>query len=243
MSFSLKIFKEIREMKMRIDENLKFNENKLIKRNDKITIVVPTKNEEKYIWNLLKSLEKAKYLFQNLEVVVVDYNSSDKTVEIAKRNSAKIIESDRPGVGYATFVGIENAKGDIIIRCDADTILNPYALFIAVDKLRNYKIVNLGHIYYDAGFKENLMAFLFDKHWREPYHTTGHFIAFRKEITEEVNFNPELKYDDDWDFGYRAYKILGIQAFYYNYWICNFVSARRIKTTGFLRYMLGRRKR
>ncbi|MEM3896329.1 MAG: hypothetical protein QW763_03580 [Archaeoglobaceae archaeon] len=49
MSFSLKIFKEIREMKRRIAENLKFNENKLIKRNDKITIVVPTKNEEKYI--------------------------------------------------------------------------------------------------------------------------------------------------------------------------------------------------
>ena len=42
--------------------------------------------------------------------------------------NAKVVEVDKSGVGYVSYKGVLNAKGDIIIRTDADVIMTPSAI-------------------------------------------------------------------------------------------------------------------
>jgi len=91
----------------------------------------------------------------------------------------------------------------------------------------------------DSGFIDNFVAFFNDKYWRDIWKTTGHFIAFKEDIRDVVNFNPKLRIGEDFDFGWRAYKTFGAKAFHYNYRIAIPVSARRIKISGRTRYLLG----
>lgn len=209
-----------------------------------VSIIVPTRNEEKRLAMLLKALQRSWY--RNLEIIVADYNSEDRTREVAKMYGARVIDIDKPGVGYATYVATQYARGEILIRTDADTIIPPHIIPNTIKAFKDKKgllVYHVGHFYYNGDIIDNLMAFLYDKYWRRAWSTTGHFIAFKKEVLEKVNFNPKLKYDDDWDFGKRVYKVFGEHVFYFNRFDIVFTSARRIMKTGKLRYMLGYRIR
>lgn len=85
----------------------------------KVSVVIPARNEEKYIGKCLQSLleqeEKAD------EIIVVDNNSSDKTAEIAKSYGARVIKEKTQGITYARTLGFNSAKFEIIARVDADT--------------------------------------------------------------------------------------------------------------------------
>lgn len=63
----------------------------------KISIIVPTKNEERYLPGLLKSIKKQTV--QPYEIIVADAGSTDRTVEIAKKYGAKVIKGGIPQVG------------------------------------------------------------------------------------------------------------------------------------------------
>lgn len=93
----------------------------------KISIVIPAFNEEKYIENCLLSLLKSEQKTKiNYEVILVDNNSTDKTVEIAQKfkdgMNLKILKEEKQGRGVARARGFEEAKGEIILSADADTI-------------------------------------------------------------------------------------------------------------------------
>lgn len=209
-----------------------------------VSVIVPTRNEAHRLPKLLYSIKNQCY--QNIEIIVADYMSTDGTPQIGKSFGAKVLDVDRPGVGYATYLATNECKGEIIIRTDADTIFPRDIVHLVVKTLQSKGklLANVGHVYYDGGFIENVLAFYYDKYLRRPWNTTGHFIAFKREIIEKgVNFNPKLRYDDDWDFGYRVYQTFGPRVFHYNYYKCVLVSARRIHATGLLRYVLGFRRR
>ena len=86
-----------------------------------ISVVIPAFNEEKRIEACLKSI--ASQTYKPLEVIVVDNNSTDKTAKIAKSFGAQVIIEKQQGVTYARNRGFEIAKGEIIARTDADTIV------------------------------------------------------------------------------------------------------------------------
>lgn len=209
-----------------------------------VSVIVPTRNEAKKIPTLLASLRRSHY--RNIEVVVADYMSSDGTPRIAKALGARVIEVDKPGVGYASFLATNESRGDVIIRTDADAVFPPHIIDYAVKVLRSsseVQLVHIGHIYVDSGFVDNFVAFLYDKYWREVWKTTGHFIAFRRELRDIVNFNPRLRYNEDFDFGRRVYEKFGAKAIHYNYREAVLISARRIRISGRVKYLLGRVRR
>ena len=84
-----------------------------------ISIIIPTKNEEKYLPRLLQSLKNQTV--QPLEIIVADAKSEDLTVKIARDFGAKIVKGGRPAVGRNS--GAKIARGDIFMFIDADIVL------------------------------------------------------------------------------------------------------------------------
>jgi glycosyltransferase involved in cell wall biosynthesis len=82
-----------------------------------VTIVIPTKNEERHLPRLLKSIKEQSV--EPLEIILADANSADRTLEIAKEYGVKIVEGGSPSEGRNR--GAELATGDVIIFMDADT--------------------------------------------------------------------------------------------------------------------------
>lgn len=87
----------------------------------KVSVVIPTYNEEKFIRTCLESLmqqeEKAD------EIIVVDNNCTDRTVEIAKEYPVRVVREKVQGMTPARNRGYDEAKYEIIARTDADAIL------------------------------------------------------------------------------------------------------------------------
>jgi glycosyltransferase involved in cell wall biosynthesis len=88
-----------------------------------ISVVIPAYNEEDYIEDCLKSLMRQELMPD--EIIVVNNNSTDRTEEIIKKYPVILLREKKKGIIPARNRGFEEAKGDIIVRTDADTILPP----------------------------------------------------------------------------------------------------------------------
>jgi glycosyltransferase involved in cell wall biosynthesis len=85
----------------------------------KISVVIPAYNEEQLIGDCLRCLNKQTVAPD--EIIVVDNNCTDKTAEIAKSMGATVIKEPKKGVIFARNTGFDAARGNIILRTDADT--------------------------------------------------------------------------------------------------------------------------
>lgn len=89
-----------------------------------LSIVIPAYNEQHYISKCLDSILAQTQ--QPDEVIVVNNNSSDETAQLsAKYPFVKLLHEPRQSVFFACNKGFNAAKGDVIGRIDADTILPP----------------------------------------------------------------------------------------------------------------------
>ena len=89
-----------------------------MKKNPKISVIIPLYNTEKYIGECLDSVLSQTY--QNLEIIVVDDCSTDNGVSIAKSRKVKVIEQKNMGVSVARNTGIDAATGEFLHFIDAD---------------------------------------------------------------------------------------------------------------------------
>jgi len=88
----------------------------------KVSIIIPTINEEKGIGITLDSINR-DYFQKNkwdFEIIIIDGDSKDKTQEIARNKGAKIIIEKRKGYGRAYKTGMLKATGDVIVTGDGD---------------------------------------------------------------------------------------------------------------------------
>ena len=86
---------------------------------DLISVVIPTLNEAGNILEAVTTIEKE--LAYPKEIIVVDGNSTDGTIEIVKDASfCRLIIEPRLGYGVALRTGMKNAKGNIIVMVDGD---------------------------------------------------------------------------------------------------------------------------
>jgi glycosyltransferase involved in cell wall biosynthesis len=87
----------------------------------KVSVVIPVFNEEQLLARCLEALQNQTE--KAFEIIVVDNNSTDKTVEIARQFPVQIVSEKKQGATYARNTGFDLAKGDIIARIDADTVV------------------------------------------------------------------------------------------------------------------------
>jgi glycosyltransferase involved in cell wall biosynthesis len=92
----------------------------LQKGNPEVTVVIPAYNEEHNILKTLSTLvnNQSKY---NIEIIVVNNNSNDRTEEIVKKAGIVCILEKVPGITAARNAGLKAAKGKYILSADADT--------------------------------------------------------------------------------------------------------------------------
>jgi len=83
-----------------------------------VSIIIPTFNSEKTIEKCLDSIKNQTY--DNLEIIVVDKGSNDKTVEIAKRYADKIFIIDAKERSEQKNFGTKKANGKYVLFADSD---------------------------------------------------------------------------------------------------------------------------
>ncbi|HSX44112.1 MAG TPA: glycosyltransferase family 2 protein [Candidatus Saccharimonadales bacterium] len=116
-----------------------------------LSIVIPVYNEENHLRACLDSI--AAQTVKPDEVIVVDNNSRDKSIEIAKSYSfVTILNESRQGIVYARTKGFDHVTNDIIARIDGDSILphnwvSRIQHFYGHDKHQNYGITGGAYFY------------------------------------------------------------------------------------------------
>lgn len=108
-----------------------------------VTVVIPCYNEELFISKCLDSVVANGYPAGKLDIVVVDGRSSDRTREIALAYSVRfgnirVMDNPRKSLAAGWNIGINSARGDVIMTLNAHTTIAPRYIEICVDCLNKY---------------------------------------------------------------------------------------------------------
>jgi glycosyltransferase involved in cell wall biosynthesis len=128
-----------------------------------ISIIIPCRNEDKYIGGCLDSILGQDFPKENLEVLVVDGASEDKTKEIIKdyaerRPFIKLLENPKKFTPFGLNIGIKASKGEIIIRMDSHAGYEKDYISKCVKYLKESGADNVGGIIKTLPAKNTLAA-------------------------------------------------------------------------------------
>ncbi|MDQ0768021.1 glycosyltransferase involved in cell wall biosynthesis [Pseudarthrobacter defluvii] len=88
-----------------------------------LSVVIPCKDDGPFLQRCLQALQSQTVA--PLEIIVVDNDSSDDTPTIAATYGARVLHEHVPGIASAASAGYDAATGDVIARCDADSVPPP----------------------------------------------------------------------------------------------------------------------
>lgn len=198
-----------------------------------VSVIIPTLNEKDYISDCLKSLLIGLKDFKEYEILIVDGESDDNTVEIVKefcKNNEKIklINNPKKTAPAALNLGLKFSKYEIIIRCDAhafypqEYIKNNFDLINSSDE----KIVNVGGYVITKSKKNTIISnsiaatlsssfgvgnsiFRTGSNNKENFYVTDTvpFGCFKRKIFDIIgNFNEDEPGNEDLELNYRIRK-------------------------------------
>jgi len=187
----------------------------------KISVIIPTYNEQKVIKNCLESL--FEQTLKDFEIIVVDDGSADKTKHVLRNfqfpiSNFQLLEQKHMGPGQARNLGAKEAKGEILVFVDADMTFDKNFLrnlikpiiagkangtFSKYEYVANWKNVWARCWNINQGWEEKR------RHPKNYPNTQPVFRAIlKKEFDKVGGFDPKLGYMDDWSLseklGYQA---------------------------------------
>jgi len=191
-----------------------------------VTVIVPERNEEKFIARCLESILQQDYGPEYFEVIVVDGISTDKTCEIIQRlqrqhNNLHLLDNPRRIVPTALNLGLQRARGEIIIRVDGHATIAPDYISRCVEMLQATNADCAGgpinSISENAGGRAIALAMsskfgVGNSRFRvsdgyEGYVDTLAFGAYKRSVFERIGFfDEELVRCQDDEFNYRLLK-------------------------------------
>ena len=120
-------------------------------KNKLLSIIIPVFNDEKGIKDTLNSIRHEcdkEFEKVNLEVIVVDNNSKDKTYEVAKsyiNNYIRVYRQDKIQSSYASRnFGVKKSSGDFLFFIDSDMIFEKNHFKRILNKIKNNNIKYAG---------------------------------------------------------------------------------------------------
>ena len=171
----------------------------------KISVITVTKNSEKFLKKNLSSVNSQSY--KNYEHIIIDGKSSDKTLDIIKKNKKKIAyyESRKDkGIYDAMNKGIKKCTGDIIGILNSDDYYYKDTLKIVNKYFNENKKIDF---LFGSVFKHKLLSGFYPEKifWTFGFytsHSVGFFIR-RKSQNKLGFYNLKYKYSSDYDLFYR----------------------------------------
>lgn len=165
----------------------------------KLSIIIPTYNEEEYLPKLLYSIKEQGY--EDYEVIVADAGSTDTTREIASAQGCKIIEGGLPALGRNN--GAKVANGEYLLFLDSDVMLSSGYIESAVEEFEEK----------DLGIAITQIIPLSDKNVDKVLHKFANFFMKRVEsikphgagcygiLTKKILHDQIGGFDESMDFG------------------------------------------
>lgn len=193
---------------------------------DKVSIIIPCRNEEKYITKCLNSIIETDYPKESIQVFVCDGKSTDNSLERIrdfekKYNYIHLVENKYKTTPHGLNIGIEKSSAMVIIILGAHSELFPDYISNCVSALKNDN--NIGCV---GGIIENIYEnknseaiglalsssfgvgnVYFRTGTKEGYVDTVAFGAYKNEVFQKIGlFDEQLIRNQDDDFNYRLIK-------------------------------------
>jgi glycosyltransferase involved in cell wall biosynthesis len=176
-----------------------------------LSVVVVVKNEEEHIEDALISIKSSKPMPS--EIIVIDGDSNDRTVEIAKKYTSKVFVSKNSNLTDDRQIGINKASNNLIAMIDADNRVTETTFTDMISDLKKYNldivqasVFNPGKNFWDKAETEMLDLII-----NVPGNKKMIGVApniYKKEIFEHIQFDSNItKTIDDTDFMYRLHKL------------------------------------
>jgi len=123
-----------------------------------ISVVIPTRNSSKTLKKCLISLFLQNYPKDKIELIIVDAFSKDKTLEMARKFDAKILQNPRLSGEAGKAIGADAADNELILFLDSDNVLPTKDWLIHMVKpFQNERIIGSEPIYYNYCEKDPLI--------------------------------------------------------------------------------------
>lgn len=121
-----------------------------------ISVILPVRNEEKYIAACVDSIFSQDYPVELMEVIFVDGRSEDRTVAMLRemqKTHPQIVVFDNPNrtVPYAMNIGIRACRGEVIVRLDAHAEYPADYVRLSVETLLTKDCDNAGGVFETRG--------------------------------------------------------------------------------------------
>ncbi|MDR0900674.1 MAG: glycosyltransferase, partial [Methanobrevibacter sp.] len=176
----------------------------------KLSIIIPTYNEEEYLPKLLKSIRSQK--FEDYEIIVADANSKDSTREIAEKYGCIIVDGGMPGVGRNN--GAKIAKGELLLFLDSDLKLTENYLQEVIEEFEENKadigitlMTPLSESSRDKLLHDIANWFMVAFEKIKPHGAGCYGIITKRNLHEELNgFDESLNFGEDTDYIERLAK-------------------------------------
>ena len=188
----------------------------------KISIIIPAYNVEKYIAKCLHSVINQSY--KNLDVIVVDDGSKDRTGCIiddysAKDNRIRAVHQPNGGLPNARNTGMKYANGDYVMFLDSDDWIEPTCCEVIVSEMQKDK-ADLVFFEYYKEYKNKTVQMKTYPHEKLIYNRDGgkqeFFLydmrtitawgkIYSAEILHKCEYNESLRTAEDVEFNYRIY--------------------------------------
>ena len=178
-----------------------------------VSIIVPVRNGASTIQALLESLQELDYDKRNVDVVVVDGNSTDKTRDIVKKYPVKLLVQQGDGLNAARNTGIKHSNGQILAFTDSDCVVPRNWVTKIVENFKDPAVSCVGGSVkgltgdFVSEYADNSVVPLmpsFKKRGEynavKPFfrHPAGCNMAFRRNAAEEVGlFDENIRYGFD----------------------------------------------
>lgn len=122
----------------------------------KVSVIITTKNEEKNIGRILQSIKNQSY--KNIETVVVDNNSTDKTVEISKEFTSKVYIKGPERSAQRNY-GVKQSEGKYVLIVDADMELSDRVVESCLENIKTKKALIVPERTVGGGFMAEVRKF------------------------------------------------------------------------------------
>lgn len=213
----------------------------------KYSIIIPTLNEEKLLPNLLKQLTEKKFREKfEVEVIVSDGASRDKTVEFAKNYADLVIvhsEQRRQNIAEGRNKGFEASSGDILVFFNGDILLpDPEEFFTYIQN----NFINSDYLAmtcyvkvfpHESKLVDKFFHAIYNRYFRLINYFgigmgRGECHVLRRDLFIKMNgYNQSLAAGEDFDL-YKRIRRLGKILFSKD--ICVYESPRRFRKLGYL---------